>query len=117
MNQDFTDEDMAAVGRALMNAISAHAYPGWSPAQCPSEIVGDLRSRCDELNAKLDRLRPDAERYRWIRANRIGVKWCELYAGGPALDEAVDSAMSQGPALNYALLRDAATLPQPKSEG
>lgn len=47
-------EDMADVGQATMDAIRAHAYPGWSPAQCPSEIVGDLRNECDELRAKLD---------------------------------------------------------------
>ncbi len=46
-------EQMADVGQALMDAIRAHAYPGWSPAQCPSEIVGDLRNECDELRAKL----------------------------------------------------------------
>ena len=46
-------EQMADVGQALMDAIRVHAYPGWSPAQCPSEIVGDLRNECDELRAKL----------------------------------------------------------------
>ncbi|MBO3701080.1 MAG: hypothetical protein J5W83_00865 [Candidatus Accumulibacter sp.] len=47
-------EQMADIGQATMDAIRAHAYPGWSPAQCPSEIVGDLRNECDELRAKLD---------------------------------------------------------------
>lgn len=46
-------EQMAELGQALMDAIRAHAYPGWSPAQCPSEIVGDLRNESDELRAKL----------------------------------------------------------------
>lgn len=46
-------EQMADIGQALMDAIGAHAYPGWSPAQCPSEIVGDLRNECDELKAKM----------------------------------------------------------------
>jgi len=44
---------MADIGQALVDAIRAHAYPGWSPAQCPSEIVGDLRNECDELRAKM----------------------------------------------------------------
>ena len=26
-----------------------------------------------------------------IRTHRIGVKWCELYAGGPNLDAAIDA--------------------------
>ena len=47
-------EQLADIGQATMAAIRAHAYPGWSPAQCPSEIVGDLRNECDELRAKLD---------------------------------------------------------------
>lgn len=46
-------DSMADIGQALMHAIRAHAYPGWSPAQCPSEIVGDLRNECDELSAEL----------------------------------------------------------------
>ena len=33
---------------------------GWSPADCPSEIVGDLHNECEEL-------RSDAERYRKLR--------------------------------------------------
>lgn len=79
MDQEFSDEDMAAVGRALMHAISAHAYPGWSPADCPSEIVGDLRNECDELRAKLagaehDRDQPsDAEWLDW--PTHEGIWW------------------------------------------
>jgi hypothetical protein len=56
---EYTDEDMAAVGRALMKAIVVHAYPGWCPADCPSEIVGDLRNECDELRGLI--LRASAE--------------------------------------------------------
>ncbi|WP_374503033.1 hypothetical protein [Zoogloea sp.] len=56
MEHEFSDDDMAAVGRALMAAISAHAPPGWHPAQCPTEIVGDLRTQCDELIAERDAL-------------------------------------------------------------
>lgn len=54
---DFTDEDMAAVGRATMAAIKVHANIGWAPADCPSEIVGDLRNDRDELAAEIERLR------------------------------------------------------------
>lgn len=54
---EFTDEDAADVGRALIKAIEVHAYPGWSPAQCPSEIVGDLRNKCDELLAEVAKLK------------------------------------------------------------
>ena len=58
---EYTDEDMAAVGRATMAAIKAHANIGWSPADCPSEIVGDLRNERDELAAEIDRLRSALE--------------------------------------------------------
>ena len=54
---EFTDEDAADVGRALIKAIEAHAYPGWGPAECPSEIVGDLRNECDELRAEVAKLK------------------------------------------------------------
>ncbi len=47
--EEFTDEDMAAVGRATMAAIETHADIGWHPSDCPSEIVGDLRNQRDEL--------------------------------------------------------------------
>lgn len=46
-------EEMADVGRALMKAIEVHAHQGWGPAECPSEIVGDLRNECDELSSEL----------------------------------------------------------------
>ena len=59
-DSEYTDEDMAAVGRALMSAITQYAPKGWSPADCPSEIVGDLHNECEEL-------RSDAERYRKLR--------------------------------------------------
>jgi hypothetical protein len=51
-----TETDMAMVGRALMNAIKVHAHDGWAPADCPSEIVGDLRCENDEMTNKLYRL-------------------------------------------------------------
>jgi len=59
-DSEYTDEDMAAVGRALMAAITQYAPKGWSPADCPSELVGDLHNECEEL-------RSDAERYRKLR--------------------------------------------------
>ena len=59
-DSEYTDEDMAAVGRALMSAIAQYAPKGWSPADCPSELVGDLHNECEEL-------RSDAERYRKLR--------------------------------------------------
>lgn len=40
--------DMADVGEALMKAIEVHADEGWHPADCPSEIVGDLQNELDE---------------------------------------------------------------------
>lgn len=51
MTSDDT-EDMAAVGRALMDAIESFSdeppLKGWAPAQCPSEIVGDLVNMLEE---------------------------------------------------------------------
>lgn len=48
--------DMATVGESLMQAIKAHADDGWHPANCPSEIVGDLRNQRDEAVAERDTL-------------------------------------------------------------
>lgn len=48
------------------------------------------------LDGRIAELQADAARYRYIRTHRIGVKWCELYAGGPALDEAIDATMAAG---------------------
>lgn len=67
MITEYTDEDMAEVGRALMRAIEAHADEGWHAMDCPSEIVGDLRGERDELRAECELLRRDAERYRFLR--------------------------------------------------
>lgn len=44
----YDDDDMAAVGRALMAAIERETADrngplfGWHPVDCPSEVVGDL---------------------------------------------------------------------------
>ena len=48
-------EDMANVGRALMNAIekdfASHPFmKAWHPADCPTEIVGDLLNALDEAH-------------------------------------------------------------------
>ncbi len=55
------DDDMASVGRALMDTIDANIdqkpLKGWAPAQCPSEIVGDLLNMIDERDAEIERLR------------------------------------------------------------
>ena len=50
-DEEYDDEDMAAVGRALMEAIKQARLSGdtfmksWAPLQCPSEIVFDLLNR------------------------------------------------------------------------
>lgn len=66
-----------------------------------SASCDDVARRVDEcmtLRAERDALTRDAERYRWIRGGSwIGVKWCELYSGGAALDEAIDSTMKALP--------------------
>ena len=103
---DFSDEDMAAVGRALIQAISAHAYPGWHPADCPSEIVGDLSNECAELRstlasaAKVVATLVEVARAAWKMANNtaesngeyIVMESCvnELSAALDALDELPD---------------------------
>jgi hypothetical protein len=47
---EYDDEDMAAVGRAFMEAIeqarqSDPWVKNWAPLQCPSEIIFDLLNR------------------------------------------------------------------------
>ena len=57
-----------------------------------------MHARTDAMNkhaARAAELERDAARYRYIRTHRIGVKWCELYAGGPALDEVIDEMMKE----------------------
>ena len=67
----------------------------------------ELSSLSDKAASELQ---ADAARYRYIRTHRIGVKWCELYAGGPLLDGMIDSMMTEpGPSpINSAALRAAA---------
>lgn len=59
-----------------------------------------MHARTDAMNKRAARaaeLEQDAARYRYIRTHRIGVKWCELYAGGPALDGVIDEMMTEKP--------------------
>jgi hypothetical protein len=57
MTEEFGDEDMAAVGRALMEAIHDNrehpALAGWMPMDSPVEIVVDLLNELDEAKAAL----------------------------------------------------------------
>lgn len=85
-----------------------HPSLGWTIIS--SSICGDTKSEC--IQRALDALGylvrsrqapadqaeiiADAARYRYIRTHRIGVKWCELYAGGPALDGVIDEMMAPG---------------------
>jgi len=51
-------EDMQAVGNSLMDAIEKdfadHPFmKGWHPADCPTEIVGDLLNALDEAKGQL----------------------------------------------------------------
>jgi len=54
---EFTDEDAADVGRALIKAIEVHVGGRRWPMDCPSEIVGDLCNERDELRAEVAKLK------------------------------------------------------------
>ena len=91
------DEDMPkAVFDTAYVAIAAAEAQQAEPSCCPDKAASELEA--------------DAARYRYIRTHRIGIKWCELYAGGPLLDEVIDSTMTNpGPSpINSAALRAAA---------
>lgn len=62
MAQEFSDESMAEVGRALMKAVETYADKGWHPMDCPSEIVGDLHNERDEARAEFAAIHQIAER-------------------------------------------------------
>ena len=62
--------------KARLEVSAYHPYDG---IYCRDATIKLLDGRIAELQA-------DAARYRYIRTHRIGVKWCELYAGGPLLD-------------------------------
>jgi len=61
-------------------AIAAAEAQQAEPSCCPDKTASELEA--------------DAARYHYIRTHRIGVKWCELYAGGPLLDGVIDSFIS-----------------------
>jgi hypothetical protein len=63
---NFTDEDMAQVGRDLMEEIEAHSgqWPikGWGPMDTPAEIVTDLINLAQELKDKNAEIRAILQR-------------------------------------------------------
>lgn len=91
------DEDMP-------KAVFDTAYVAIAAAEARQ---AELSSLPDKAASELE---ADAARYHYIRTHRIGIKWCELYAGGPLLDEVIDSTMKEpGPSpINSAALRAAA---------
>lgn len=54
-------ENLAQIAEALMET-TARNCPGWSPMDCPSEIVVDLVNERDELKAELAQIRIDYDR-------------------------------------------------------
>ena len=64
------------------SAIAAAEAQQAEPSCCPDKTASELEA--------------DAARYHYIRTHRIGIKWCELYAGGPALDGVIDEMMAPG---------------------
>lgn len=75
-------EDMANVGRALMEAIekdySGHPFmQRWHPADCPTEIVGDLLNALDEARpAPVEAVERDEARIRHDERKRIIAQGC-----------------------------------------
>ncbi|PTR11766.1 MULTISPECIES: hypothetical protein [unclassified Novosphingobium] len=69
-------DDMASVGRALMEALP----DGYHYNDCPSEIVSDLQNRIAELEAARDPLPPMSELFdhdeavEWISANCMAIR-------------------------------------------
>jgi hypothetical protein len=92
---DYVDRN-GVVRASLRVAIAAAEAQQAEPSSLPDKTIADLEA--------------DAARYRYIRTHRIGVKWCELYAGGPALDDAIDATMRESAPepVNHAGLRESA---------
>jgi len=55
---EYTDEDMANVGRALMDRLP----DGYSYMDCPTEIVTDLQNEVSDLKEELAQLQIDYDR-------------------------------------------------------
>jgi hypothetical protein len=72
--ENATRNGMAAAGESLMSAIEANSnHPSlkdWAPAECPSEIVGDLLEEIDVLTARLARVEGQQSVVREIAAER-----------------------------------------------
>lgn len=57
-SDQFPAEDMEEVGRRLMDALhgARDSLNGWSPNDCPTEVVSDLINARDEVTAERDAL-------------------------------------------------------------
>jgi len=106
MDAEAARDDMANVGRALMEALRDHAgsphLKGWAPADCPSEIVGDMLNMLDERDATL--AERDAENER-LDAERAGLQaevhgYKEIYG---ELEDKADTLRANADALAGAL--------------
>ena len=86
---DAAPQFCCTVGEARQEWLNAAFIAAANPA-----VVLELVRRLREAEARVAELEADAARYRYIRTHRIGVKWCELYAGGPELDAAIDAMMN-----------------------
>lgn len=82
--------DMANVGAEIMSAIkdySGHAaMKGWHPADCPSEIVGDLLNALDERDAEIARLREYEALFTALRDQSWDLRCFNMPSGGDDAD-------------------------------
>ena len=72
--------------KARLEVSAYHPYDGIASRDATIKL----------LDGRIAELQADAARYRYIRTHRIGVKWCEMYAGGPALDSPVNCFVFHG---------------------
>lgn len=67
----YTDEDMALVGRSLMESLRINC-PDWSPAQDPAEIVTDLLNEVHDLKRAFLHLVKKGANGRWCTSQNAG---------------------------------------------
>ena len=84
----------AAVLALIAEVEGLHAQHGRDSAELRSlcQARDDARKERDQLKAKIEALRKDAERYRWLRS---GSDYEVALHEGPELDKVIDRAMSE----------------------
>ena len=81
-------------GKDKINA-NAPGYDAPTPEFYYEQRIADLKRQLAEKQEEIEAMRPDVERYRWLRSNNLAPSITGIWYGDFTLDKAIDESRKQ----------------------